>query len=32
MNKRAQSVADKERTNKSLHGSFRKKQLTNIEI
>ena len=32
MNKRAQSVTEGERQNKSLHGSFRKKQLQNIEI
>lgn len=32
MNKRAQSVSERERANRSLHGSFRKKQLENIEI
>lgn len=32
MNKRAQSVSERERNNKSLHGSFRKRQLENIEI
>jgi hypothetical protein len=32
MNKRAQSVADRERQSRSLHGSFRKKQLQDIEI
>lgn len=32
MNKRVQSVSERERNNKSLHGSFRKKQLENIEI
>lgn len=32
MNKRAQSVAESNRANRSLHGSFRKKQLQNIEI
>lgn len=32
MNKRAQSQSEKERSSRSLHGSYRKKQLTNIEI
>ena len=32
MNKRAVSVSERERPNRSLHGSFRKKQLTNIEV
>jgi hypothetical protein len=32
MNKRAQSVSERDRNNKSLHGSFRRKQLENIEI
>lgn len=31
MNKRRHSVSEKEK-NKSLHGSFRKRQLENIEI
>jgi hypothetical protein len=32
MNKRTHSVSERDRTNRSLHGSFRKRQLENIEI